>query len=275
MNRKDSAEKIGRDTPELCVKMRELFAEQAKKIYQSTQLAAALAPKLQPDVKAEVEAEVEVDSAIAEVVKVADDDSAKGWGKRRSLGEGEEQLSTSLALVLAEEGEEQEKEETHAEPARLNLSAPYDVAKVFVIRNNGFIGKIEGELVRKPTLWFWQREFWAWNGCCYQMVEEDEVRAKVYDFLDRSVELDGRALKPKPRNVSEVIDGLKAGANIKIAEAPTWLGVEGLPEAKGFLVCRNGLVEFETGKLRKHDPRFFGINSVDFDFDPNRKSPEV
>ena len=189
------------------------------------------------------------------------------------MGEGEEQLSTSLALVLAEEEEEQEKEETHAEPARLNLSAPYDVAKVFVIRNNGFIGKIEGELVREPTLWFWQREFWAWNGCCYQMVEEDEVRAKVYDFLDRSVELDGRALKPKPRNVSEVIDGLKAGANIKIAEAPTWLGVEGLPEAKGFLVCRNGLVEFETGKLRKHDPRFFGINSVDFDFDPTARAP--
>ena len=71
--------------------MRELFAEQAKKIYQSTQLAAALAPKLQPDVKAEVEAEVEVevDSAIAEVVKVADDDSAKGAGESEGAWERE------------------------------------------------------------------------------------------------------------------------------------------------------------------------------------------
>ena len=69
------SEKIGRDTPELGVKMRELFAD--KKIYQSAQLAAVPLSKPQPE-KADV----------------------GSWGKRRSLGE-EDRLERPKPLLLA------------------------------------------------------------------------------------------------------------------------------------------------------------------------------
>ena len=128
-------------------------------------------------------------------------------------------------------------------------------------------------MVRKPTLWHWKGDFKRWNGQCYEDVEEDQIRAQVYDFLDRAVEPSGGRIKPKPKNVNEVMDGLKAGTNLVTADVPFWIGVEGRPEARGLLVCRNGLLELETGKLWGHDPRFFCVNSVDFDFDPRAKAP--
>ena len=87
--REKLSEKIGRDTPELGVKMRELFSEQAKKIYQSAQLEAALLPKLQPE-KADV----------------------GDWGKRRSLRDEEDRLEQPAA-AKANDAEEAPKE---AEP---------------------------------------------------------------------------------------------------------------------------------------------------------------
>ena len=176
------------------------------------------------------------------------------------------------------------KAEAKPEPGglvRLNLGAPYDVARTFIKRavtedgegRYAFVGEVEGELVRKPTLWFWKGEFYRWNGQCYETVEPETIRSQVYDFLDRALELNGEAVKPKPKNVNEVVDGLKAGINFGAADVPVWMGVEERPEAKGLLACRNGLLEFETGKLWDHDPRFFGINSVDFEFDPRARCP--
>ena len=171
--------------------------------------------------------------------------------------------------VKSEPGEEEEAKGL----VRLNLGAPYDVAKTFIKRavteegerRYAFIGRLQGELVRKPTLWFWKGEFYRWNGQCYETVETDEIRAQVYDFLDRAIVLDGTPLKPKPKNVNEVIDGLKAGTNLGTSDVPVWIGIEGRPEPKRLLACRNGLLEFGTGKLWDHDPRFFSVNSVDFD----------
>ena len=65
---------------------------------------------------------------------------------------------------------------------------------------------------------------------------------------------------------NEVVDGLEAGTNRGTADAPHWIDMVGRPEPRGLLVCRNGLVELDTGKLWDHDPRLFCLNSVDFDF---------
>jgi putative DNA primase/helicase len=115
--------------------------------------------------------------------------------------------------------------------------------------------------------------FKRWNGQWYEDVEEDQIRAQVYDFLDRAVEPNGNRIKPKPKNANEVMDGLKAGTNLVTADVPFWIGVDGRPEPRGLLVCRNGLLELGTGKLWGHDPRLFCLNSVDFDFDPRARAP--
>jgi putative DNA primase/helicase len=176
---------------------------------------------------------------------------------------------------------DEKRRELNREQVRLNLSAPYDIARTFIRlaetregkRRYAFIGKVEGESVKEPTLWRWKGDFKCWNGRCYEDVDDDQVRSEVYDFLDQAVELNGSAIKPKLKNVNEVIDGLEAGANLPVADIPCWIGLAGRPQPRGLLVCRNGLLELETGKLWDHDPRFFCPNSVDFDFDPRAPTP--
>jgi putative DNA primase/helicase len=166
-------------------------------------------------------------------------------------------------------------------PVRLILSHPYDIARTFVRlaenkegkRRYVFVGKVEGKLIREPTLWHWRGDFKHWNGRCYDDVEEDQIRAQVYDFLDQAVEPSGGKIKPKPRNVNEVVDGLKAGTNRGTADAPHWIDIEGRPQPTGLLICRNGLLELDTGKLWDHDPRLFCLNSVDFDFVALARAP--
>lgn len=175
-----------------------------------------------------------------------------------------------------QEKPEPEEFEPCLEDVRLNLDAPYDVAKTFVRLSEDaegkkryvFVGIVEGKLVKVPTLRRWKGDFKRWNGQYYEDVGDEDIRTEMYEFLDRG---DGGRIKPKPKNVNEVIDGLKAGTNLA-GDAPCWIGREG-PEPKGLLVCRNGLLELETGKLWEHDPRLFCLNGVDFDFDAKARAP--
>jgi putative DNA primase/helicase len=178
-------------------------------------------------------------------------------------------------------GEPEEPKAEPPSPAQLNLAAPYNVAKTFVKRSvakdgkprYAFVGRVQGELVRMPTLLYWQKEFYRWNGQCYEVAEDDDVKAHLYEFLDQSVELDGRTVLPRSRSVNEILDALQMGTKFNTGEVPAWIGVSDRPEPRGLLACRNGLLEFDTGKLWDHDPRFFGLNKVDFDFDPQARCP--
>jgi putative DNA primase/helicase len=165
-------------------------------------------------------------------------------------------------------------------PIRLDLEAPYDIARLFVRFNEDkqgnrryvFVGKVEGELIKKATLCHWKDDFKCWNGQCYDDVDDGEIRAQVYDFLDQAVYPNNVRIKPRPKHVNEVIDGLKAGGNL-VGDAPCWIEAIGKPEPRGLLVCKNGLLELDTGKLWDHDPRLFCLNRVDFEFDPKARAP--
>src|SRR5262249_3663585 len=115
-----------------------------------------------------------------------------------------------------EEEEEVKKPEHEAEPdiedrvekpIRLDLEAPYDIARLFIRFNEDkegnrtyvFAGKIEGELIKKPILYRWKSDFKCWNGQFYDDVDDGTIRAQVYDFLDQAVEPKGVRIKPKPK----------------------------------------------------------------------------
>ena len=163
------------------------------------------------------------------------------------------------------------------QPPQLNLDAPYDVAKMFVkgatVDKGGqrlylFDRVVEGEPVRWVTLLHWQGQFYRWNGACYEEIASDDVRAQLYKFLSNASTLGGMKVLPRSRMVSEIFDGLEALTNVEgRTEVPAWVAKAMVrPEPRGLLACRNGLLEFETGRLWDHDPRFFGLNAVDFDY---------
>jgi putative DNA primase/helicase len=173
---------------------------------------------------------------------------------------------------------EQEDPDIGVGRVRLNLNAPYDMSKIFVReardgarRRYAFIGRVDRELIRAPMLWHWKGDWKCWNGKHYEDVEDDRIKAQVYEFMDGAITLDGVKVSPRQKTVNELIDALKAGTNLDAEEAPCWIKVP--REAKGLLVCRNGLLELETGRLWNHDPRFFGLNCVDFDFNPKARAP--
>jgi putative DNA primase/helicase len=172
-------------------------------------------------------------------------------------------------------------EEGRVEKVRLNLSAPYDIAKIFVrMAEDGegkkryvFIGKVGGRVVAEPILRRWKNDFKWWNGQYYEDVDDEDIRTQVYEFLNNAVEPSGGRLKPRQKHVNEVIDGLKSGTNPGGRDAPFWMRGRKGPEPRGLLVCRNGLLELGSGRLWEHDPRLFCLNGVDFDFDPRARAP--
>ena len=178
---------------------------------------------------------------------------------------------------------EEAKPEAEFEPCladiRLNLAAPYDIAKTFVRlaenaegkRRYVFVGKIEDELVREPTLRHWKGDFKRWNGQCYEDVEEEQIRTQVYEFLDQGMN-QWQSVKAKAKERERSHRRIEGRNQSCVGDAPCWIGREG-PEARGLLVCRNGLLELETGRLWEHDPRLFCLNGVDFDFDRGAQAP--
>jgi hypothetical protein len=202
----------------------------------------------------------EREAKAAELVTAADaDNSTQGWGKRRSWGEGpatskkdegffkkpdvqpkavitpEPQPSKTL-VPAARFGNEQPRAPDTV-PATLAQSSPYDTAKEYV-RRHCFR---EGVL----ATYFWQDQFWKWNGRYYEAVEPQIIHTVTDAFLDGSQKFVGGGdltrFKPTPKLVNDVLDALKAGLALPAeCQPPIWL--DSREPATDVLTFRNGLV---------------------------------
>jgi len=93
------------------------------------------------------------------------------------------------------------------------------------------------------------------------------------------VKLDGKGgeyqrvrFRPKPEHVNAVIDGLKAGLALPNDwYPPMWLDTR--QKASSVWVFANGVLDIETGKLRKPSPRLWVHGAVDFDWDEEAECP--
>ena len=153
-------------------------------------------------------------------------------------------------------------------PATLAQSSPYDTAKEYVRRHCFH----EGDL----TTYFWQNEYWEWNGRHYTTVEPEIIRDRVYAFLDGSRKFVGgdelTRFKPTSKLVNDVLDALKAGLTLRnTCQPPMWFG-SGEP-ATDVLVFRNGLVNVLTGDLSALTPKLWVHSAVGYDYDPKAKCP--
>jgi putative DNA primase/helicase len=168
-----------------------------------------------------------------------------------------------------------EQQDQDAEAAVLIPSAPYDNAKVYARRfcfREGFL-----------ATYYWQEKFWQWNGKTYQTVNMNDLRASVYDFLDRSKKIVSIGTKenperkrvsfqPKPQHVNELIDGLKAGLALPNDwDPPMWLDTR--QRASEVLMFANGVLDIRTRNFRKPSPRLWVHGAAAYDWEPNATCP--
>ena len=129
----------------------------------------------------------------------------------------------------------------------------------------------------KPTLYWWQGNFYRWNCASYFQLSTDDMRARVYKFLDRAKVATDKAttepFKPTRMRVTDAIDALRAAANLDSQKvSPCWLNEEITP-AHEFIALKNGLLHLPTRALRAPTPSYFGLNSLEFAYDPEAPSP--
>jgi hypothetical protein len=127
------------------------------------------------------------------------------------------------------------------------------------------------------TLHHYRSAFYSWTGTYYTETTETALRARLYDLLGNAKRVADNQLKPfmpTSARVSDVLDALKAVAHLQDCMVPPiWLAGEGAP-ANEVLACRNGLLHLPTRRIAPATPLFFGLNSVEFGFDPSASEPE-
>ncbi|HPF23424.1 MAG TPA: phage/plasmid primase, P4 family [Hyphomonas sp.] len=111
----------------------------------------------------------------------------------------------------------------------------------------------------------WRDDFYVFNGVCYEIIENDLLRKRVYEtFPQFSV-----------KGVNIVMDALRAVATPDVApdELHCWLEERPDLRARDLIVCHNGLLHVPTGELLPHDPNLFTTSALEFDYDPGAPPP--
>lgn len=144
---------------------------------------------------------------------------------------------------------------------KFNADHPVEIAQALI--NEEFSAQ------GATTIRRWQQMFYLWDGVRYEPAIDEDVRARIYGFLQRQgVTIVGRSI------VDNTADALKAEANIAATNVtPSWTGVDAPAPANEIIACRNGLLHPATRILHPHTPQFFNINSLEIDFDPAAAEP--
>ena len=80
----------------------------------------------------------------------------------------------------------------------VDMDAPYEVARRFVLDRFHLNGI--------PTLRWWKAEWREWTGTHYAAMEEDALRAEIYQFLAKA---NYGKFDPAPKHVNAVVDAIK------------------------------------------------------------------
>ncbi|MCH7688335.1 MAG: hypothetical protein IH899_16915, partial [Planctomycetes bacterium] len=84
--------------------------------------------------------------------------------------------------------------------------------------------------------------FYAWSGACYPSADDAAIRAIVYCFLEGALRPDGKPFRPTSNKVHNVLDALRAAANVPSTVAPpAWLEYTPDLPPHEIVACTNGL----------------------------------
>ena len=127
-------------------------------------------------------------------------------------------------------------------------------------------------------------KFFQWDGNCYRPMEEADLRARVYSFMQGTLRPEkGKKgfvylapFGPTKHRVGSIIDALESDTILPVSiTPPAWLDRnENDPPAYELLVCNSSLLHLPT--LRKLPPTFrlFVTSSLPIEYDPDAPMPK-
>ena len=132
-------------------------------------------------------------------------------------------------------------------------------------------------------------DWFLWDGRRYNEITEDDIKAKVWKWLDtcwqqtkatKKLPSQQVPFKPTPSSVKATLDALKAAANLPSSfETPGWIGASPPCRPESVVAFINGLLDLDcflaTGQatLLAHGPRWFSTNCLPHAFDPQAAVP--
>lgn len=150
-------------------------------------------------------------------------------------------------------------------PARYALlpDEPLNAARAYIQRHHDHP---EGARLKA-----WQSTFYTWGGACWRELDPPDVRARLYDFLDR----EGFShYRPTQSKVTGLLDALKAAAHLDSTHAaPCWIRGNATAPAGELVACANGLLHLPSRAMLPATPRFFNLNAVPFNYEPSAALP--
>lgn len=159
----------------------------------------------------------------------------------------------------------------------LNPYAPLETARIIVEKNH--------MMEKQRTIHHQQSIFSTWTGTHYRDFKNEEMRAKLYIFLEKAQVYNAKKdavsstkpFNPTSKHVNETLDAMRAVCQIDATvRAPSWLSEQSPPPppAKEIISCRNGLLHLPTGQMLPHTPNFYSTSSLEYDYDPDAPEPE-
>jgi putative DNA primase/helicase len=128
------------------------------------------------------------------------------------------------------------------------------------------------------TLQYYRASYYRWEGTHFAEVDEQDVRAALYAFLNEAITTRAggfEPFKPTKAKVNGILDALQSGVlQSRNKVVPFWLEPEQDRNTDGVIACRNGLLNLAARELRPHSPYLFNINCLPFDYDPTAPKPE-
>jgi putative DNA primase/helicase len=120
--------------------------------------------------------------------------------------------------------------------------------------------------------------FYIWDGGCYSVCDDSDIKKRLYDLLDKSKRLVNNVLvpyQPTKFKIANVLDALIATVFIpQTIQPPCWLAEPKIQlDTKELISCRNGLLHLPQLRLYPSTPRFFCTHALDIDFDESAKEP--
>ena len=138
-----------------------------------------------------------------------------------------------------------------------------------------------------PLLRRWRGTWMRWVSTHWAEADDATIRSELYQALEHAVwvgeDKDGEPTEtgwqPNRNKIANVIEALAAVTHLPDAvNAPAWLDGDGPRPthwgATGTVACTNGLLDVATRTLHPHNPAFFNLVSVPFDYEPGARAPK-